>query len=109
MSDIVGSPGFRDENFTAAGRRCLLPRDFEHVMAVLLSLRIRSSGNCEFDEDLIWVDLRPDDMFVNENCVCDLGGFVEVAANGFGDEVLNFFGRDSADCAGLLGPALQQR
>jgi hypothetical protein len=46
----------------------------------LPSLRIRSFGNCEFDEDLVWVDLRPDNMFVNEGCVCDLGGFVEVAA-----------------------------
>jgi len=54
-------------------------------MAVLLSLRIRSFGNCEFDPDLVWLDLCPDDMSVNENCVCNLGGFVEVAANGFGD------------------------
>src|SRR5215203_154020 len=106
---MLGSPGFWYESFTAASRRCLSLRDFEHVMAVLLSLRIRGFGSCEFDEDLIWVDLRPDDMFVNENCVCDLGGFVAVAANGFGNDVLDFFRRDSADCTGLLGPALQQR
>ena len=73
-SDILGAPSFRYENFPAASRRCLSPWDFEHVMAVLLSLRIRGFGSCEFDEDLIWVDLRPDDMFVNENCVCNLGG-----------------------------------
>ena len=78
-------------------------------MVVLLSLRIRSFGIFEFDEDLIWSDLRPGDMFVNENCVCDFGGFFEVISNGFRDEVLDFFRRDTADCAGLLGPALQQR
>ncbi len=48
-------------------------------------------------------------MCVDEDCVLDLGGFFEVISNGFGDEVLDFFCRDTADGAGLLGPALQQR
>jgi hypothetical protein len=53
--------------------------------------------------------LRPDDMFVNEGCIRDLGGFFEVASNSCGDEVLDLFCRDAADSAGLFGPALQQR
>ena len=44
-----------------------------------------------------------------ENCVFDLGGFFEVSSDGFGDEVLDLLCRDTADYAGLLGPALRQR
>ena len=57
---------------------------------------------------LVRLDLDPDNMFVDENCVCDLGGCFEVISNGLDDEGLNLVCRDPADGAGLLGPALQQ-
>ena len=70
--------------------------------------RFAALASVKFDDELIRLDLDPDDMIVDEDCVFDLGGFVEVISNGFGDEVLDLFCRDSADGAGLLGPALQQ-
>ena len=58
--------GFRQENFVAPGRWRLSPRHCNHIAVVSLSLGI---GNGKFDDEVIWPDLRPDDMFVNENSI----------------------------------------
>jgi hypothetical protein len=62
----------------------------------------------EFDNELIRLDLNPDDMGVDKNCVLDLSGLTEVVANGLADEGFDFLCRDPADGAGLPGPSLQQ-
>ena len=51
----------------------------------LFRFRLRSDTFCigEFDDELVRLDLDPGDMIVDEDCVRDLGGFVEVIPNSF--------------------------
>jgi hypothetical protein len=46
------------------------------------------------------LDLDPDDVIVDEDCVLDVGRFVEVTSNTFYDEGLNLVRWDSADSRG---------
>jgi hypothetical protein len=54
------------------------------------------------------LDLDPDDMSLDENCILDLGGQIEVPTNRFCDESFNLVSGDPADGPGLFGSALQQ-
>jgi hypothetical protein len=56
---------------------------------------------------MVRLDLDPDDVIVDENCVLDLGGFVEVISNSFYDEGLNFMCWNPADSSGLFRLAPQ--
>jgi len=47
-------------------------------------------------------------MILDEECVRDLGGFIEVISNSFDDEGFDLVCRDPADGAGLIRSALQQ-
>ena len=54
------------------------------------------------------MDLDPGDPIVDEDCILDLGGIVEVTPNRFRDEGLDLVCWNPADGSGLFGSALQQ-
>jgi hypothetical protein len=56
-----------------------VPRHFDHVTA---SLPFETGTFCvgKLDDQLIRLHLDPDDVFVDEGCVLDVGRFVEVTA-----------------------------
>ena len=63
----------------------------------------------KLDDQLVRLDLDPDDVIVDEGCVLDLGRSVEVTSNTFYDEGLDLIRWDSADSSGLFRLALQKR
>ena len=54
------------------------------------------------------MDLDPDDMILDEDCVLDVGRFVEVTSNTFYDEGLDLICWDPADGSDLFRLALQR-
>ena len=54
------------------------------------------------------MDLDPDNVFVDEGCVLDVGRFVETTSNTFYDESLDLIRWDPADSSGLIRLALQE-
>jgi hypothetical protein len=71
----------------------------------LLPLAVGTFFVGEFNHQLVRLDFNPDDMRVDEDCILDLGGQVEVTANRFDDESFNLVSRDPADGPGLFGSA----
>ena len=65
-------------------------------------------GTGKFDNELIRLNLNPDDMGVDKDSILDLSGLTKVISNGIGDEGFDLSCRYPADGAGLLGPSLQQ-
>jgi hypothetical protein len=59
-------------------------------------------GTGKFDNELIRLNLNPDDMGVDKDCVFDLSGLTEVISNGIGDEGFDLSCRNPANGAGLL-------
>ena len=60
----------------------------------------------ELNDQLVRLDFDPDDMSVDEDCILDLGGYVEVRTNRFCDESFDLVSGDPADGPSLLGSAL---
>jgi hypothetical protein len=73
-----------------------VPRHFDHVTA---SLPFGIGTFCvgKLDDQLVRLDLDPDDVIVNEGCVLDLGRFVEVTSNTLYDESLDLQLRSRAN------------
>ena len=71
-----------------------MPRHFDHITA---SLPFGTGTFCvgKLDDQPARVDLDPDDVIVDEDCVLDVGRFVEVTSNTFYDESLDLICRDS--------------
>jgi hypothetical protein len=73
-----------------------VPRQFDHV-TVSLSFGIGTFCIGKLDDQLVRLDLDPDDVIVDEGCVLYVGRFVEVTSNTFYDEGLDLIRWDSAD------------
>jgi hypothetical protein len=71
-----------------------VPRHFDHV-AASLPFGIGTFWVGKLDDQLVRLDLDPDDVIVNEGCVLDLGRSVEVTSNTFYDEGLDLIRWDS--------------
>ena len=84
-----------------------MPRHFDHVTA---SLPFGIGTFCvgKLDDQLLRLDLDPDDMFVDEGYVLDISRFVEVTSNTFLDKSFDFIRWDPADSSGLFRLALQK-
>ena len=65
-----------------------MPRHFDHVTA-WLPFGIGTFRIGELDDQLVRLDLDPDDVIVDEGCVLDVGRFVDVNSNTFYDEGLD--------------------
>ena len=78
-----------------------MPRHFDHVTA---SLPFGTGIFCvaKLDDQLVRLDVDPDDIIVDEGCVLDVGRFVEVTSNTFYDEGLDLICWDPADSSGLF-------
>jgi hypothetical protein len=74
----------------------------------LVARGIGSFGTGEFDDQLIGLDLNPDHIRTDQNCVLNFCSHVEMTPDGFDNEALDLVRRDTADGAGLFGPAQQQ-
>src|SRR4029078_7938475 len=105
---LLWQSGFRQEHLAAPGRGCLAPRHCGYVAVLLLALGIGRFGTGEFDEKLIRLDLDPDHMILDHDCILNLCRYVEVTTDGFDDEGFDLVCRDPAEGAGLFGPSLQQ-
>jgi hypothetical protein len=57
----------------------------------------------KLDDQLVRSDVDPDDVFVDEGCVLNVGRFVEVTSNTFYDEGLDLIRWNPADASGLFG------
>jgi len=73
-----------------------VPRHFDYVTASLL-FGIGTFWAGKLDDQMVRLHLDPDDVFVDEGCVLDVGRFVEVTSNTFYDEGLDLIRWDSAD------------
>ena len=62
----------------------------------------------ELNKQLTRLDLGADDMSLDDLCVLDFFGCLEVRSNSVSDHGLDFMSRNSWDGAGLLGLTLQQ-
>jgi hypothetical protein len=62
----------------------------------------------ELNDQLVRLDFDPDDMSVDEDCIVDVSGCLEVPPNRFCDESFDLVSADAADGPGLPGSALQQ-
>ena len=84
-----------------------MPRHFDQVTA---SLPFGNGTFCvgKLDDQLVQLDLDPNDVVVDEGCVLDVGRFVEVTSNTFYDESLDLVCWDPADSSGLFRLALQK-
>jgi hypothetical protein len=69
---ILRRNGFGQENFTASGRWCLAPGHLDDIATALL---LATDTFCigEFDDQPVRLDLNPDDMIVDEDCVLAMG------------------------------------
>jgi hypothetical protein len=77
-------------------------------VAGLLPLAIGYFCVGELNDQLVRLDFDPHDMSLDEGCILDLSGYVEVAPRRFADEGFNLVSGDPADGPGLFGSALQQ-
>ena len=84
----------------------LVPRHFDHVTASHL-FGIGTFCISELDDQLVRLDLDPDDMILDEDRVLDLGGFVEVTSNRFYDEGLDLVCRDPIDASVRLSRSMR--
>jgi len=94
-------------NLTMSGGWCLSPG---HVYDVTPLLPLAAVIFCvgELNDQLVRLDFDPDDMSLDEDCILDLRGRVEVPPNRICNESFNLVSRDPADGPGLFGSALQQ-
>ena len=76
-----------------------------HVYNVAALLRLAAVIFCvgELNDQLVRLDFDPDDMSLDEDCILNLSGRVEVPPNRICNESFNLVSRNPADGPGLFG------